>query len=366
MDYLKRIERELDLPPAEKEQALAELRAHFQDIRDDLIAKDASVEDADKEAAKRLGTPESIAAGLGAVHLREGWRSVVLSLAAFLAIVPAGMMSWGMHAVSVPDGAATIAIAIDRPLVLSGMALLVAFGLTMFVVAIREVLRDRRPAWLAPCMAIAIMWPAAFVANAQAPAALVTNYVQTDSYPVNFIEDGRGLFFRWVLMFSGFFVACAWARAGKWRLLAMGVAAGSALGYAAYQNGAWSCLPMMVLFICAPGVVVFARHPYGSPNRASLFLFACYTFPMLLQHQVAVVVALISVVAAVVACCRAADRATKYAVLLLGGAAAGTVTLALHYDYTLQSLLAAGLLLVMMPMAFETRRRRDQDPLIAD
>jgi hypothetical protein len=352
MDYLQRISRELDLPPAEKAQALAELRAHFQDIRDDLVAKSASIEDAEKEAAAELGSPESIAAGLGAVHLRDGWKSVLLSLLPFLAAVPIWMMSRGIHSLAPkPDRWAGRIIHLDRLLVLAGEALLVSFGLAMLIIGIRELLRNKRPTWLAPCLAVAILWPVGFLVCPGAP-------------------DQLWFFLFWAMISSGLLTVCGWMPPAGWKLLAVGAVGAALAGLVPLiiwlePPAPVALLAPVLLALPAAGLALFARHPHSTPSRASLFIFACYAFLMLLHQGFALAMTVTATMAAVFVYSRVADKKIKYATLLCAAAAMTAASWDIRGQQGLDILVMVAVLM-LIPALFEFRRGSAGNALIAE
>jgi len=71
MDFLSEIERQLDLPPAEKEQVMRELRSHDEELEAEFIASGLGP-DAANVAARRLGDPRDIGARRGLASRGRG------------------------------------------------------------------------------------------------------------------------------------------------------------------------------------------------------------------------------------------------------------------------------------------------------
>ncbi len=129
--FLARIESLLDVPLGIKEQALRELEAHLNDIKSELMDTGMNVEQAEKEAEKRLGDPAAIAASLNAAHASASLKSAIISVVPF--VCSAGF------------------ILLRNPgLQMNALALLLA---VFSIGSIRELANGRRPVWLATWLA---------------------------------------------------------------------------------------------------------------------------------------------------------------------------------------------------------------------
>ena len=84
MDTLKRIEQMLDLPDGDKAQVVRELAAHYEEIRQELVASGMEPIEAQEQAEKRLGDPQAIASSMNAVHCIAPWRSALIAAAPFV------------------------------------------------------------------------------------------------------------------------------------------------------------------------------------------------------------------------------------------------------------------------------------------
>jgi hypothetical protein len=376
MSFLDDVAKELDMPQSEKEHVLREIRSHYTEIRNELVAQGMDSKEADKEAGRRLGSPESIAVGLGTVHTRDGWKTTLLALLPFLAVVPVQMIRSGTRRGGV--WSAPLAVT-NRPLVIAGEALLITFGLAMLIIAIRELLRDRRPTWLAPFLAGAISWPLAFVHKHAPP-------------PHTVLHLNHVIFICWITLSPGLLIACTWIRARKWRPLVissvvMGVAA--LLGEVVLQRkspaiiGGYSSLaqkypvlnevvgpafaavffltPLMLL--TAAALMIFVRHTRSIPSKASLFAFSEFVFFMMLSglETAQLAVTLVSTIAAVFTYSRVGDRRIKYAALFCGA----TVIIA-SFGWWIGTipLLAMAATATLIPAVLEFRSR-NETPLIA-
>lgn len=392
MDFFQRISRELDLPPVEKEQAIKELRAHFQDIRDDLILKGVSVEDAEKEAAAKLGSPGSIAAGLGAVHMRDGWKSTLLALLPFLMAVPTAMMTLGRHArqVSVSDEGDMMTwylVDLNRPLILTGAALLVVFAAAMLVVGVREILHNKRPTWLATFLTAATIWPVGLMMSPELPFALTMSRVrvgyaaldQSDSHPYG---DYMILFIIcYFLIVPLLMIACSQISKLKRFTPIAAIATIAVIGLLAITPNRERWLAFIQLgvaisaLICpiAAVLVLFARHPHSTPSRGSLCIFTAYALgTMVLMPKEAILgnvpfaVTMISAAIAVCVYSRVADKKIKYAALLCGAAAIAAAIWICFRAREFNVITAIIAVLMLIPMLFEFRRGTARDGLIVN
>ncbi|MHB0999213.1 MAG: permease prefix domain 1-containing protein [Armatimonadota bacterium] len=380
MDYLKRFERELDISSVEKKQVVKEMSAHIEEMKEDVMSKGLSAEDAEAVVARKLGNPAKIAARLGAIHERSGWKSMLLSILPFLGVVPILMMILGTRNKGM-DGLGTLYF--NRPLVLVGGALVILLSITMLVIGIREILHNKRPSWLASFLAASMFLPlVAFIKNKYAPMALTRSHF-------DYTDSGDGFSFSpywheilyscfyWIICVSVLVIIFALLRDGKWKLLTISALFAIALGarLVVFNIDINLALLSAVMFVIA-GLVVFAKHRYSTTSRASLFLFVGYVFFMIAfandidpdnSKFIVITRILSSAVATILLYLRAANKWTKYMVILCG-----TVIINItDYLWKLspqagQSLLSMAVITVMIPILFEIRTKRSNELLVAD
>ena len=270
MDFMKEIERKLDLPAAEKSQVMRELRSHYEELRDKLIASGMDAAQAEQEAARRLGDPEDVAARLRTVHCRATWKSALLAAfpLAGLAIIQA---VW----------AATVRIGVTDGRLEANLAPFIAacLGLLMISGSIRELALGRRPIWLATWLATAYLAlrdvpRMVLIANAGSYQQLM----HTRSALLYGIENGIEI------LALG---AATWAfrKSPKWRNFYL-VLTLLDLGIAPFMNPihdptqvVLSITHRLVISSAIMGLALklFAWHPYGNIAQSSLFLWVLST-----------------------------------------------------------------------------------------
>ena len=72
MDFLVRIEKLLDMSPAEKAEVMRELQAHFDELYDGFIELGVAPAEAQAEAESHMGSPSDIAARLNSASATAG------------------------------------------------------------------------------------------------------------------------------------------------------------------------------------------------------------------------------------------------------------------------------------------------------
>lgn len=84
MNYLYNIYTQLDLPDDEKDRVMRELRAHYKELKRELIESGIKPKLAKVEAERRMGDAGDVAARLSAVHNSSTWKSAILSAVPFI------------------------------------------------------------------------------------------------------------------------------------------------------------------------------------------------------------------------------------------------------------------------------------------
>lgn len=248
MNYLKSVERLLDMSPAEKARVMAELEAHWVDLRDELIASGTNQMLAEQLAERRLGMPEDVAARLSAVHNSATWKSALLAAVPFLA--PLFLL------ISQPY------IGIITPGVL---LMLILFGV-LLVGSVRELAHGRRTIWLASWLgasfSIAMYLPGLLRFAPPNPAFIKVAHSVMSIIPTMCLVVG------------------IWSNR-KWRIPAIALlvfslcpplfitaAQGQSLIPMLFMFGAWIAQQMLVVMFAWQ---IFGRHPYGNAAQTSLF-----------------------------------------------------------------------------------------------
>lgn len=263
MDYVESVERQLDLPSNDKKQVTRELRAHFDELREELIASGMGEAQTAQEAARRLGDPALVAAQITNVHSRMSWGS------AFLAAAPL-----------------VIAALIGRPLSTQyrpsldavWFVMLVAFATVTTAGCVREFIRDRRPIWVATWLA----------------GALRSLYwINTEVFRHSeFAHGSTGLFVQLAPLLPMAAIMLGVALWASWRVPKLRLAAilGElcVLSFFAsqyhIQHGSTMSVPSIALLIMGAiatevvwiviAVGIFALHKHSNAYVAALFLFA--------------------------------------------------------------------------------------------
>jgi hypothetical protein len=261
MHFLTRVERLLDIHSAEKNLVMRELKSHYFDLRDELVASGMSAAQAADEAERRLGSPEDVAARFAPVHNSATWRSALVAAVPFLA--------WGLIS--------TVLCSISRPI--HGLVGLL-FGGVMLAGSLRELLAGRRPIWLAT-------WLAGAFAVIEPLISLLLRTWKIDITTSGIMSNTLQNIPIVVIM-----LLVLW-KMPKWRpvnlILCLMVLCSSiyvainAPNLHRYDSsnpvqyaflGIW--LGETVLFVLF-AMRVFALHDYGSGPQAALFLLAQYT-----------------------------------------------------------------------------------------
>lgn len=260
MDFMKEIERKLDLPAAEKAQVLRELRSHHEELRDKLIASGLDAAQAEQEAAQRLGDPEDVAARLRTVHCRATWKSALLAAFPFAGLALIWAVWTATVGIGVTDGWLQVTL---LPLVAACLGLLMISG------SVRELVLGRRPIWLATWLATAYL--ALRDVSRMVLIANVGNHQLMHTRSV--------LFYGIEILVLG---AATWAfrKSPKWRNFYL-VLTLLDLGIKPFMNSIHDPTPVVLLItqelvissaIMGLALKLFAWHPYGNIAQSSLFL----------------------------------------------------------------------------------------------
>lgn len=152
MSYIDDVAKYLDLPPSTKAQVLEELEDHYSQLHEQFIAAGQTPDQADKESSQVLGDPRKLALHLQSVHMKAGWKSAFLTAVPFLLLGLLPLMK-PFQGEGFPDVAAI------RVVVIAGAVLLLLAGIAMYCISLREIIRDRRPPWLATWLAVGVSLP---------------------------------------------------------------------------------------------------------------------------------------------------------------------------------------------------------------
>ena len=248
MDFLTGIENLLDMPAADKVEVMRELTSHYDDLCREMVASGIGAAQAQAEAECRMGTPSDIASRLNAAHNSASWRSALLCV--------------------VPFAASAMYMAASALHLASGVryALLIAIGVTMLVASARELLRGRRPMWLATWLAAGLTCIPSLLHLLGGSLAGGRAYAVADLF----------------LALSVLILGLATRRLLKAVVVASAIAAFSA----AYLLLTMSQVPGLIEFefmlisaivpLVLLAILVFEAHTYRSGLQAVLFLLAIF------------------------------------------------------------------------------------------
>ena len=233
MHFLTRVEKLLDIPPAEKALVMRELRSHYFEAKEELMASGMDSSAAEQEAERRLGEPEDVAARMGPVYNIASWKSALIGLIPYFIAILAGQ-----RIVHVKLFGANI-----MNYIVSILLGLIALG------TIRELASGRRPIWLTSWLAASIV----------APTAVIMMF-------------GGISAFKWIRIFHTavpsiicLFLVCR--SKSKWQIPAL------------------VCVMISILLT----VISLNRH-FDSNNVSTLILILSSLFPMILQIFIALII----------------------------------------------------------------------------
>ena len=368
MDFLSEVEKKLDLPPAEKAQVIRELRSHYEELKGELVASGMDVERARTEAAQRLGDPADVASGLCAVHCKATWKTALLTAFPLAAMLIVSLSRFPLMQIIKGPHAQRSAIYDYQMYVLIATAVL---GAVFVTGSIRELMRNRRPMWLATWLAVGIRE----LVSAAYRLQELTRWTEGQRMP----QGGVLLPVAFLTLAAGALAMVMFRRSTKWFLILGGWTLLVEVIYIALPWASlrtlWSSAFMVMAdapLITAVALGLFARHPYGNTAQASLFLFAIYvsnsSFSTRDFHWIVAVVNLlppIVIVMTVLAYARSANWRQKLAILA-GGIVATTLANQLTHISAYQSLNTVFMLVwvILVPMLFE-RRWSERRPELA-
>lgn len=255
MDYLKKIESQLDLSNAEREQVMRELKSHFEELKEDLIASGMTRNEARREAAKRIGDTSDVAARLSAVHNSSSWKSALLAAVPFIF---SAIFILGVHHIT------SIVMKIAAVSVLAAV---------MLLGSIPALIRGRMPYWTAAWLGggltavfaiIGYLTPL-IISGTRVPSGLIS--VEIAAFAIAVVTP-----------------IVAW-RVIKRRKVAIIVSIicmiDSIYMISSGPSGS-SIVPFIIGLLLALGLLihfarsVFEEHSHGNALNASLFLFAAF------------------------------------------------------------------------------------------
>ncbi|HET6453141.1 MAG TPA: hypothetical protein VFI02_01940 [Armatimonadota bacterium] len=268
MDFLSEVEKKLDLPPGEKAQVIRELKSHYEELKGELVASGMDADLAARETSRRLGDPADVAFRLQAIHCRATWKTALLAAFPFVT----GILATLLH---IPVARALPASPAFLSAVHSYLAhlliLSVLFAAILLTGSIRELMRNRRPVWLATWLVVGI--------NELIATVYLLEQLIRKQLPANQENIVPSLIF--ILVF-GIAAMATFRRSTKWFLILGGwtiLAEAMYVMHPALVHTGWF-YPLLLLvpapLVMALALRVFARHPYGNTAQASLFLFAFY------------------------------------------------------------------------------------------
>ena len=255
MHFLTRVEKLLDIPPAEKVLVMRELRSHYFEVKEELMASGMDESAAGQEAERRLGKPEDVAARMGPVYNVAGWKSALMGLVPYFVAIIASMRvlfkgTWGVDLINY----------------------LVMILLSLIVVGtIREFVLGRRPIWLTT-------W---FAASMIAPTAVIMMFGGVAAY--------RWTIIAYTAIPSIISICLVWKSMQKWRTAVAVCVMISILYTVVRLNMHWvsNNASLFILFMLIGlfsvilkaliALVVFMENSYSNAIQASLLLFALFT-----------------------------------------------------------------------------------------
>jgi hypothetical protein len=252
MDFLSDVERRLDLPPAERSQVMRELKSHYREAVEELIKTDMSRTAATDEAVRRLGDPVEVACQLRAVHSRASLGSALLTMLPFV-FMGLDIYRWPLSHVV--------------PMILLSVVLS-AMGVLLIAGAVRELVRDKRPIWLATWLMGAAAAAGFFSAQLHPPVAkTITDSVLLILAMALIWRDSRA---------QRTMVLCACL------LVAGSILRGTLISQHRHVGAeilllTWTMVLLGVLFLYVAIVVkTFSWHRYGDAGQAALFCFSYF------------------------------------------------------------------------------------------
>ena len=302
MSFFSEVERKLDLPSGKKAEVVRELASHYTDARDELLADGMDQQSAETEAELRLGSPLDVAARLSAVHNTASWKSALMTAAPFAlsALLLALSTIWKGR--------------------LAAIVTIAALTMPAAALSIRELVKGRRPIFLATWLAVALTGAFGLI------RALLPGEFYAPSVGVQLMMVWLGL----LLIVTS---AAVWRiEPWRWIVISFGIlyVLSILLTTSMHQSLYLVYLMTPLLFILLSRSV-FELHPYGNATQASLFLLGMFTlhYPGIVDtpHAAAampIVLGWIVCALVVVWLARAPRQPLKYTGLLLALLASST------------------------------------------
>lgn len=249
--YLQHVARQLDLPPRAKAQVIRELRSHLEEVRDELLQSGETLERAQEKAEWRVGNPDDIARRLQAVHGVASWKSILIALVPFVALIIGHCGKWIGKAPAEWTSALMISV----------------IALATF----RELISGRRPFWVATWLAVILVADKTLLnmAGVEACSRIGVGDVNLELNSL--------------LLLCTAAVSASW-RSSNWRkaVIASSLALIATTGlFVAYRgridelNSVWALVSTAsaITMLLAIAFRVFAHSEYSNAAQASLFLF---------------------------------------------------------------------------------------------
>jgi hypothetical protein len=252
--YLEKVAKLLDLAPKQKSEVIKELESHITFTTEELIEQGIPTDEARSEAENRMGTPEDVALRINAEYNTASWKTAIFAALPFLASFLLMLLPKTSH------------------IQLVGI---IVIGIVASIFSVRELIKDRRPVWLAPCLLLAIACFGAIGTsifgitkasdkynNIAYPAFVIVSFslmsiITTYAYRKWF---GTTAILSFLCFICTFFIV--------------------AVNTNLFIKGGLVCLVLVAIIIM--GIMfsrcIFEFHKYGNAMQASIFLLSTYAF----------------------------------------------------------------------------------------
>jgi hypothetical protein len=348
MDFIAEVDKKLDLPPAEKAHIMRELKAHYDDLRDEYIEKGMDASQAEKEAARKLGEPEVLASRLQSVHCTATWRTALLSAIPFLGWTVAKLLARTLSQGVQPSHDI-------RLLIFAAVLTLGVVAIFLMGASILQLVRGRRPVWSATWLAGGLLILGEVVTMAARLSSAHHEY-------------GPWNLFLIVLVIGGVAIWAFWSTP-KWKWVMPGLVILQLVYFVGLSAGLMQGLKYVItrgdvivgtllisMFLLIPvGLRLFGQHPYGNAPLASLFLFAFYGNAIMLGSPTLIIITLLPIVSGltVLAYARASTWQRKQAALAIGTFLLGMITGSTYFAVPEMSL-GEGITTLFMAVSLRT------------